>query len=788
MSILAAWVLFPALLLALSIGCGLGLERLSGLRLPGPLIPATGLAVIVVLGQFLTLSDLTAELTTPLAVTLAVVGIGLGWRGVRERIDGWAVATALVAYAAFAAPIVLSGDATFAGYIKLDDTATWMALTDRVMEAGRSLDGLAPSSYEATLAFNLGEGYPVGVFLPLGAATLISGQDVAWTIQPYMATLGAILALGLWQIAASLVTSRPLRSIVALAGSQSALLFGYYLWGGVKEIAAAALLASAVPLATFAVGQRGAPRSLLPLAVVCSAVVGVLSVGGVLWLAPVLAGALALLVLAAGLGRALRSAAWCAGLVALLSLPVLLTGGLLPPTSSPLTSADARGNLIAPLDLSQVAGIWPIGDFRLRPDDLLSTRVLIAVAAIAGAGALVYAWRRRRFEVPLYVGGALLAALVIYAIGSPWVDGKALATASPAIPFAASLGAAVLFAGGRRVEGAVLLVVVVGAIAWSNALQYRDLSLAPRDQLAELEEIGGLIEDQGPTLMTEYQPYGVRHFLRDADPEAASELRRRQVSLAAGGTLTKGEYADIDRFDLNELLVYRTLVLRRGPDQSRPPAPYRLLWRGEFYEVWQRPETAAGVIEHVGLGDQVNAVGRPSCAEVRELAQRAGPGGTLLVAARPSAVVASLASADYPGAWRRLGTLAQPVPEGGGDLKAAVHVPRSGEYEVWLRGSVRPEVELLVDGRTSGSVRHQLNNDGLFAHLGRARLTAGDHEVMVRFSGADLHPGSGGPAASIGPLVLSDSDASEVRVTEVPAAAAERVLCGREWDWIELPA
>ena len=61
------------------------------------------------------------------------------------------MAAAVGVFAVFAAPIVLSGEATFAGYIKLDDTATWFAMTDRVMEHGRSLAGLAPSTYEATL-------------------------------------------------------------------------------------------------------------------------------------------------------------------------------------------------------------------------------------------------------------------------------------------------------------------------------------------------------------------------------------------------------------------------------------------------------------------------------------------------------------------------------------------------------------------------------------------------------------------------------------------------------------
>src|SRR5262245_16335435 len=80
------------------------------------------------------------------------------------------------ASAAYPVPIVPAGQATFAGYIRLDDTATWMALTDRVMEHGRSLGGLEPSTYEATLSFNLGDGYPIGVFLPLGVARALVGQ------------------------------------------------------------------------------------------------------------------------------------------------------------------------------------------------------------------------------------------------------------------------------------------------------------------------------------------------------------------------------------------------------------------------------------------------------------------------------------------------------------------------------------------------------------------------------------------------------------------------------------
>jgi hypothetical protein len=786
MDLVVAWVAFPAVLLLLALGGGLLVDRVLGTRVPGALIPATGLAVLLVVGQFLSLSSATAGLTIPVAVLLAGLGLGLGGRELRGRADGWVLATGLASFAILAAPIVLSGEATFAGYIKLDDTATWLALTDRVMESGRSLDGLDPSTYEATLAFNLGDGYPVGVFLPLGIASALTGQDVAWTVQPYMAALGTSLALALGQIAAPLLASRPLRALVAVVGSQAALLYGYYLWGGIKEIAAAALLASAVPLTTFALARRADGRTLVPLALVCAAEIGVLSVGGVVWLLAPLVGALSLLATTLGRRTALRAAAGCTALTVAFSLPVLLAGGLLPPTSSPLTSADARGNLIEPLEPMQLAGIWPAGDFRLDPAHAAPTTVLVGIALAAAVVAVVYAWRRRAWTVPLYVVGSLLACVAICVFGSPWIDGKALATASPAIPFGAALGGAVLYARGKRAEGAVLLVAIAGGVLWSNALQYRDVDLAPRDQLAELERIGERIQGEGPTLMTEYQPYGARHFLRDADPEAASELRRRRVPLVQGGTLEKGAYADLDRFGLDGLMLYRTLVLRRGPSESRPPWPYELASRDDFYEVWQRADGAlAPVIEHVGLGDATNPTAQPSCADVRLLAARAGPETTLVAASRPPSAVVPLSTATYPADWDRSDS-DQPRPTTPGDLTARVETSRAGDYEIWLGGSVRPRVELLVDGQPAGEVRHQLNSSGLYVRLGEARLGRGVHAVTVRFDDPDLHPGSGGRPDAIGPLALSASDAAESQLVEIPAGEAERRLCGRRWDWIEL--
>ena len=218
-------------------------------EIPRSLLAPLGFCVVVVAGGFTTAVAGLAEVTTPLVVGMALAGFILAppWRGGWP--SPWLAAGLVAVFAVYAAPIVLSGSATFAGYIRLDDTATWLALTDRVMEAGRDIDGLAPSSYEATLFFNLADGYPVGAFIPLGVGRAVTGMDAAWLIQPYMALLAVLLALALWDLGGRLITSARARALVVFAAAQPALLYGYYLWGGVKELAAAALIALVACLA-----------------------------------------------------------------------------------------------------------------------------------------------------------------------------------------------------------------------------------------------------------------------------------------------------------------------------------------------------------------------------------------------------------------------------------------------------------------------------------------------------------------------------------------------------------
>jgi hypothetical protein len=791
--VLVAWLLFPVALLLLSAGCGLLVERAAGVRLHGALVIPAGFALIVVLGALLTIADPTAELATPLVVVLAVAGFALSATRLRAaRPDAWAAGCALLTFLAFGAPVLLSGEATFTGYIKLDDTATWMAFTDHTMEHGRSLDGLAPSSYEATLDLNLPKGYPTGIFAPYGIGQALVGEDLAWLFAPYEALLAALLSLCLIALAAPLVGSARLRGLLALVAAQPALLVGYSLWGGVKEVAGAmlvALVAALAPLPLRAgLHALGGLRAAIPVAIAAAALLGTLSPGAAAWLVPLLVPVAVVALRRLGGRVALGRAGGLVALTAALSVPVVAIGGLLPLDSGPLTNERSLGNLLEPLSPAQAFGIWPSGDFRLDPDGAPLTYALIPLVGLLGIVGVALAWRARARASVLYVAGAVAGSALIVAFGSPWSDAKALVVASPALLLAALLGGAGLLGSRARALGALAIAAIALGVLWSNVLAYREVNLAPRTQLEELEVIGERIAGQGPTLMTEYQPYGVRHFLREADPEGASELRRRQVPLRGGEESKKGAWADTDELATDGLLVYRTLVLRRSPAQSRPPSPYELTWSGAYYEVWQRPEQGAEVVARLPLGRRIRPAGTARCEEVERLARVAGLGARLAAASPARTIVLRLTDTKHPGAWEddRYGPSSL-LPRGEGEIGAELSARVAGRYEAWLGGSVRGEVELLVDGAPTGSSRHRLNNPGQYVNLGEVPLGRKEHEITIRYAGPDLHPGSGGQPLPFGPLVLSRTEAADGRITYVRSSRA-RKLCGRRWDWIEAVA
>lgn len=752
--LLVAWVVCPALLVALFTGIGLGVAAVARGAIPLALVPLCGLAASAAVGGVL--AALASGLILPALLALAAAG-ALAGRAHLRRPGWWALAVPAGAFTLYAAPVVLAGEATFAGYIKLDDTATWLALTDRIMDGGTNTDGLAASSYEATLAINFANGYPVGGFVPLGFAVAILGTDPAWLLQPYMALVGALLALALWDLVRRAIPAPPVRALVAITAACPALLVGFYLWGGVKEMLTA-LLVAAIAASAAATPAGFAWRSLLPLGVLGVGLVATASVGALLWALP----ALGLVVV-----RGLLGAPPGSRRIGLLGAALLATGGVgallatgsgLSPFRDSFTNQADLGNLAGPLEPAQLAGIWPASDFRFDPGAEWFAFGLVALAVMAAIAGVADAARRRDTALALYPLGTAAVCAAVAVVASPWLDAKAFAIASPAVLLAAVTGMVRLRPLFRRmaVGGTALLVAGVG---WSLVTQWGGANLAPRDQLVELEQLGERLAGGGPTLMTEYQPYGVRHFLRDADPEGASELRRRTVPLLDGGSAQKGRWVDTDELDPAAFSAYDALVLRRSPEQSRPPGEFELAWAGEFYELWTRDPDTSPALMRLPLGDGRTPVAVPRCAEVRALASQA-PGGELLAARAPQA------ERTFPprgGAWTASGN----------------------ELEVWVKGSVRGAATLLLDSEPVAATRHELNNSGLYTSFGTVSPVRGrHHELRLDVGGADLHPGSAPDGTEPGRIVLR-RPASDAALRRVPATDA-RALCRAVWDWVEV--
>jgi hypothetical protein len=784
-----AWIAFPLLLAVLCLGAGLLAEWAAGLRDPGRCIPGVlllplGFLTLIVFVELVTYWSWTAPLATPVVIGLPLAGYAIGWNRLRwVAPDPWPIAAALAVFGVFAAPVVLSGEATFAGYTVLGDTSVHFVLIDRLIEHGHSTAGLADSSYRDTIDAYLDTAYPFGAQGLLGAIRPLTGQDVAWIYQPYLAAIVALTSLSLYSIAGRAIESRPLRALAASIAAQPALVYSFSLQGSIKELATLAALATTVALVPLALKPEGSPRRLIPLAIASAACADVLGLAIAPWLVPLLLTCLAAMIWIGRGQRAGRSIARnvvaFAAIVAALALPVLLSANtFVSGAKDVVTASNEFGNLLGPLRKTQILGVWFEGDYRLPVvgTNAKLTHALMVLVALAAIGGVAWAIRRRAWLPVLFVGVSLFGSLLAIRRGSPWVDAKALMIGSSCVLLAAMIAVGALFQIRWRVAGALLGAALVAGVMWSNALAYRDVSLAPRDRLGELDSIGQRIDGRGPTLYNEFEEFG-KHFLRQGDPTGWTETYGPPGRSGAFGTATRLGAIPIEQLDR-----YRTLVVRRSPLADRPPAPYRLIYSGRYYDVWTRPsKPAERVIAEYSPQSAIGPSGRASCSKLRVLSRR---GPRLAYAERPKAQIVDLAGGAAAINW---GTTADDppliAPVGPGKLSKSFAITNSGSYSVWLTGSISRPISVSIDGRRLGSVGYQLNDRAQLTNVGDVRLARGRHVVELARSGRSLHPGDRRPTL-IGPVVL-DPQVGPVAVRELPSERW-RQLCGRKLDWVEV--
>jgi hypothetical protein len=825
-SLILAWVLFPLVLTAVGLGWGVLVERVADARV-GVLLVPLGLAAVLLVTLIATEWSATARVAVPLVGVGAVAGLILAWPP--RRLEPWPLLAAVGILLVYGAPVLLSGQATFTGILKLDDTSTWLNIIDHTMTHLHPAAGsVSTSTYQLVFTGDVGPTYPFGAFMLPAVGHALTGIDAVWIVQPYIALCGAAIGLGVYALVEPVIESPRIRALIAFVAAQPALLYGYSLWGGEKEMTGGFLLVLGIALLARAIAERPAnPRGLLPLAVSAAALIVTLSVGAIAWAGPALIGMVAVWVYRdrrAGLSPpALRRLARDLGLLgvgaAVLMLPVWLTlssflgkisTGLL--TSSNRSSEEVLGNLLQPLSGWQLAGIWPVGDFRVRAPTLASVLLIVCVLA-AAAVAIWLTVRRRQFSIFAYVTVALIGCAIFYLIGTtPWVLGKSLAISSPALLAAAATGAGLLWSHDRRWVagvGMLAMAVIAGGVLWSNFLAYQDTTLAPHARFAELQHIGDLLKGKGPTFDNEYEVYADRHFLREGDPVEPAEYRPVLLSLSDGVLMTKSAEADLDSFGLSTLEPYRSIVTRRSPVESRPPSIYSLTWQGRYYQLWQRPaRPSVHILQHVPLGESstlpfcgaaqngtsrplcsIDPVAVPACPTILGLARTALREHAELVAyQRPAPIVVRGDDTLWPAAWAHDPEGHTLTPTTPGQAVSHIAVPGSQRYELWLGGNFARGFEVSVDGHQVGHVKDELSNFGGYVPVVDLFLTAGVHTFTLTYPHSDLTPGSGDTTfTTLTAIALEPADGSMTRLLTVAPRQAQS-LCGRSLDWVEVVA
>ena len=150
----------------------------------------------------------------------------------------------------------------------------------------------------------------------------------------------------------------------------------------------------------------------------------------------------------------------------------------------------------------------------------------------------------------------------------------------------------------RWAAALLLALALAGGVAASDALQYHGSNLAPTARYEELASIDSRFAGRGPALFTDYDEYAL-YVLRDLDVGGPGFMYPPPAV-----TQTEGQPANLDLVPPAALRSYPLIVTRRNPSASRPPAAYRLLYQGAYYEVWGRAPRRAGGARARRAGEQ----------------------------------------------------------------------------------------------------------------------------------------------------------------------------------------
>lgn len=852
-----ATLAYPCVLALLCAGSGLLVDRISGGFMPGVLLPVLGAATLIGLSQLTTYFVFAAPATPYLLALLALAGFALGRRRLAVMFGraqagtlgpgpgpvekpaggwpqfGWQLAVPVLAYFLALAPVLFSGRPSFSSYGVLTDSAFHMLGADFLIRHGQDFSHLdLHNSSGQYLNAYYNTSYPSGADTFFGGSAFLIHVPLIWAFQPFNAFMLALATGPAWVLVRRIGLDGWLAALATLTVVLPALVYGYELIASVKEITSLSMILTLGALVVLHPRWlRGPPLGVAPFALVAAAGVSALGVAFGAWVftALVVLVAIAIRDIASRDALLLVAVGLLVAFIAALGTWLDLSGSL--QVAKNIASTTNPGNLQRPLRSIQILGTWLVSSYKHVPvgSHLTLSYLLALLALVAAVLGAVHIIRIRQYALAAWIALALAVWLGLTVYGTTWANGKALMLTSPVVILLAWSGVAALRAfalppapasasasasaarsrpisspvlrSAARWAAALLALALVGGVAASDAMQYHGSNLAPTARYEELAKLNSRFAGQGPALFTDYDEYSL-YVLRDLDVGGPGFMYPPPSVAQA-----EGSPADLDRVSPAALRSYPLILTRRDPTAVRPPAAYRLLFQGVYYQVWGRRHGAPAALAHLGATSTHAApsthgasskrvpestLGPPDtppiqCARVAGLARLAKLHGARLVAASPPKIVEiDVAHALHP-AWAetRLGLLMSRP----GRLEARFMLPHAGAWELWLQGEIMPAIGVSVDRRKLASISGQLTgvatDPDTMAPL-RVQLDTGPHRVTItRGSTNQLAPGSGG-SAILDSIFLTPAGSGSQATLHVIPAAQWRSLCGRRLEWIEI--
>ena len=802
MIFISAWIICPIFLLILCYGLGslLYLRALAKPKLPITLL--AGFSLFIVSGEIFTRTSISAPFTALFVLTTAVVGLILNRKQLRDsfsQIYVWI--TFFSTYILASLPVTSKLKPVWAGWVQLDDTATFLAVTDKIMKSGISRPKVVDSTYTRTLDVVLGNSYygnytsapneiafnyPIGSLIPLGSIGKLINTDIAWLYFPFLVFCISLVAIIFYYYFSKVFDKQILIIFGAITSALASTYYAYALWGGIKELVLVPILFylifNVVEISDLPKSEEISKRKWLQLII---SIISIYSVAGKSSIGFIVG----FFVLTFGVRKLTQIDIRFNKKLIFLSSFLLIIISLLNKYFTQILNTyfipkiPDGGNLVRAVNKLQILGIWPSGDFRgdiyWQPFSYFLLLIVISLILIG----IFYSFRIKKYE--LIVASLTTLAIVLYSerFNGIWLTGKAIAIASPFFLGMAFIGSGFLISREKlKFLGFFAFLLLILGTSTSNYLAYRHTWIAPYEKVKELAVIGEKFNGQGPALMTDHSTFGARYFLRDLRTESASELRVNSIPMRDGSELKKGFSADIDLFDNSEISKYRLLVLRHSAAGSRPLFNYDLKYQGKYYDVWQLNDLANAKIRSIGLGNNYQPGQTISCEKITEFARSTK--SQIYTSVREFTSIVNLADTKLPQSWQEdTGNFGAIYPKSSGTSRYIFEVTKDGDFQVFIAGSFGGKISIQVDNEEiySGSALFE-GNKYLTNYLSNVKLMAGKHLLTFKYSKSVLSSGSA-VVEPVGPIYFIENSASKAKVIKVNSERASE-LCGKNLDWL----